>query len=61
LLWTFDTRNTGREFRQEWSLHPGTDPDWPATPKMYQIVNDDPDLWDLVQANAEHGRYPGKK
>jgi hypothetical protein len=61
LVWTFDTRNGGAEFRREWSIHTGSAPDWPATPKLYQITNDDPDLWDLVQANAEHGGYPGKK
>jgi hypothetical protein len=62
LLWTFDTRSKGNtEFLKRWSIHTGSDSEWPATPKLYQIANDDPGLWDLVQANSRHGSYPGKK
>jgi hypothetical protein len=48
LLWTFDNRNSGQT--SSWWVNPGTD-------KEYQLTNDDPDLWDLKQANQEHGQW----
>jgi hypothetical protein len=55
LLWTFDTRNRGLS---EWFIHSGNHPNWPATPTLYQIFNEDPNLWDLSSANAIHGKFP---
>lgn len=49
LLWDFDTRNLNGE--NEWWIHTGQVEGWPATPKLYMITNDDPDLWDVEQAN----------
>ena len=46
LLWTFDNRNAGQV--SEWWVNPGT-------PKEYQLTNDDPDRWDLKQANLLFG------
>ncbi|MDQ8196193.1 cellulase family glycosylhydrolase [Coraliomargarita sp. SDUM461004] len=54
LLWTFDTRNRALS---NWFMHTGSDPAWPANEKLYQITNEDPDLWDLEQANLELGSY----
>jgi len=42
LLWNFDGTNPGQV--EEWYVNPGT-------PKEYQLTNEDPDLWDLEQAN----------
>jgi hypothetical protein len=49
LLWTFDTRNTG--FPDSWWIQTGDVSGYPASAKLYQLTNDDPDLWDLEQAN----------
>ena len=46
LLWSFDNRNAAQT--SEWWVNPGT-------AKEYQLTNDDPNLWDLEQANAERG------
>lgn len=56
LVWTFDTRNIA--FAADWYIHTGDSPDWPATPKLYQLANDDPNLWDLRQANELYGAFP---
>ncbi len=48
LLWTFDNRNSGQT--SDWWVNPGTD-------KEYQLTNDDPDLWDLKQANLKYGQW----
>ena len=42
LLWNYDGTNPGQV--EEWYVNPGT-------PKEYQLTNEDPDLWDLEQAN----------
>ena len=42
LLWDFDNKNGGQI--PYWWVNPGT-------PKEYQLTNEDPDLWDLEQAN----------
>jgi hypothetical protein len=55
LLWTFDDRNPALT---DWHIHTGDDPDWPATPKLYQIANDNPELWDLRTANRLFGSLP---
>ena len=55
MLWDFDTRNRGRP---HWWIHTGQIEGWPATLMLYQIVNDNPDLWDLRQANETFGAWP---
>ena len=42
MRWDFDNQNVGQI--PTWWVNPGT-------PKEYQLTNDDPDLWDLEQAN----------
>jgi hypothetical protein len=42
LLWDFDNQNAGQT--EEWWVNPGTD-------KEYQLTNEDPEVWDLEQAN----------
>ncbi len=42
MLWSFDNKNAGQI--PYWWVNPGT-------PKEYQLTNEDPDLWDLEQAN----------
>jgi hypothetical protein len=42
MLWDFDNQNVGQI--PFWWVNPGT-------AKEYQLTNDDPDLWDLEQAN----------
>ena len=42
LLWDFDNRNSGQT--AEWWVNPGTD-------KEYQLTNEDPEVWNLEQAN----------
>ncbi len=49
LLWTFDTRNVG--FPATWWIQTGMVSGYDASAKLYQMTNDDPDLWDLEQAN----------
>ena len=49
LLWTFDSRNIG--MTNTWWIQTGMITNYPASPKLYQISNNDPDLWDLEQAN----------
>jgi hypothetical protein len=49
LLWDFDTRNVNG--KDQWWIHTGQIEGWPATPKLYMITNDNPDFWDLEQAN----------
>ena len=49
LLWDFDTRNIG--FPDTWWIQTGDVDGYPASAKLYQMTNDDPDLWDLEQAN----------
>lgn len=46
LLWTFDNQNAGQA--AIWWVNPDTD-------KEFQLTNDDPDLWDLEQANSTYG------
>lgn len=48
LLWSFDNANAGQS--TQWWVNPGTE-------KEYQLTNEDPDLWDLEQANTLHGRW----
>ena len=53
LMWTFDTRNASMTNR--WWIQTGQVPGYPASTKLYTITNDDPDLWDLEQANLTYG------
>jgi autotransporter-associated beta strand protein len=48
LLWDFDNPNVGQA--ADFWVNPGT-------PKEYQLTNDDPNLWDLEQANQLYGSW----
>ncbi len=55
LMWTFDTRNIG--MTNQWWIQTGQVSGYPASPKLYTVTNDDPDLWDLEQANQTYGTW----
>ncbi|MFA6172842.1 MAG: cellulase family glycosylhydrolase [Kiritimatiellales bacterium] len=55
MMWNFDSRQSAAS--NTWWIQTGMVSGYPASPKLYQITNDDPDLWDLEQANRTYGSW----